>query len=50
MCICAGVLGGVAWMTEVCVSCICVHVYTFVLEVCVDECVYERACWAAWPG
>jgi len=34
----------------VCVSSICVHVYTCVLEVCVDECVYERACWAAWPG
>ena len=34
----------------VCVLSICVHVYTCVLDVCVDECVDERACWAAWPG
>ena len=34
----------------VCISSICVNVYTIVLEACVDECVYVWACWAAWPG
>jgi len=34
----------------VCVKHMCSCVHICVRAVCVDECVYVRACWAAWPG